>query len=213
MSREPFGFSNLKTTQTRKNQNMKVIASAVFGILCLMGFGTQVASAAALVDPISTSTTIYSGILGDTAVFSLTIDITAFGTEVRIPKFGGINAVITGMPVSSIVVLSEITTSNASTNPFFDTEFVVPNGQTRRFTISDTVQARETGWLDSYFEKMSWRELSDPFGYLRTVLFTPTFQSSEPAEIQNVVITPEPSSIALLLSGALGFLARRKRPA
>jgi hypothetical protein len=216
MSRLSFGaFEPSQSTQLRKKLIMKMIVYAVIGLCLMLGTQQQVARAAALVQPISTSTAIYAGIQSgpDTAVFSHTIDITGVGTELRIPKIGGMNAGINGMPVNSILVLSEVLTSNASTEPIFQTEFVVPNGQTRRFTITDTFQATQTGWLGSYFERINWRQVNDPFGSIRTVMFTPTFQSAAPAEIQSVVVTPEPTSIALLLSGALGLLARRKRPA
>jgi hypothetical protein len=206
------GFRTFTINQNRKINIMKMIL-AIVGLCLMLGTQQQVARAAALVQPIGTSTAIYAGIQSgpDTAVFSHTIDITGVGTELRIPKIGGMNADINGMPANNILVLSEVLTSNASIEPFFQSEFVVPNGQTRRFTITNTVRATQTGWLGSYFERMNWRQLNDPFGSIRTVMFTPSFQSAAPAEIQSA--TPEPTSIALLLSGALGILARRKRPA
>ena len=175
-------------------------------------FCAMVAPAAVLIEPIQGATSLYSGSSGypDTVVFTLVVDLTAVYNGIRITKNSGLTFEFMGMPYSNIHVISSVINSNA--NLIAGSEYDVPNGQTRRFSLVTTVQTEIVGLLYSYLQGLVWRDLPSSITDVNRVYFGKTVLPTPEAEVRNpFIITPEPTSTALLAIGAIGLVVRRKR--
>jgi hypothetical protein len=183
--------------------------------LVILGLGNmvccpQVAPAAVLIQPIQGSTSLYSGVATgpETAVFTMTLSVTAINNPIRIIRTpSGITSLIQGLPTASVVVLSS--TLNSTASLLGSGEYEMLAGQTKVFTLTTTVQTLEVGIIYAYFRSLTWRDMPDPVGDVNTVFFANTFQPTPPAEITVPLQVPDPNTSALFIAG-LGVIGIRR---
>lgn len=183
----------------------------IVAILASMVCCPLVAPAAVLVQPIQGSTALYSGVADgpETAVFTLTLSITAEENHIRISRTpSGISSRIQGLPAASIIVLSSTLSSTAT---IIDGEYSVLNGQTKAFTLTTTVQTTQAGTIFGYLRGITWRDLPEPLGDTSTVLMGSTWLQAPPATINIPQTTPEPGTAFLIASGLVLMAGRRQR--